>query len=329
MSPSLRYLNPVWPNYFADPFVLRTGAGYYAYGTCGPENYGLQSDGRMFPLLFSPDLVQWELLGGALVSLDEPDKPSYWAPEVAERDGRFYLYYSAGGPEGQGHQLRVAVAERPQGPFEDQRRVLMPEEPFSIDGHPFRDPRDGQWYLFFAKDFFDGERPGTGAAVVTLAEDMVSVTGPVTTVLRAASDWQIFERNRRWYDRDWAAWHTIEGPFVVFHDGLYYCLYSGGRWETPDYGVSYGVAEHPMGPYRDEWSTEGPAVLRGIEGKVLGPGHNSVVIGPDGRTEFVIYHAWDAARTARRLCIDPLRWTPNGPRCNGPSTESRDMPWRS
>ncbi len=316
----LTYSNPVWPGYMADPFVLKWRGEYYAYGTGGPENNGLQGDGRMFPLLHSTDLAHWALLGGALVPLNDPDKPSYWAPEVVKRDGRFFLYYSAGGCEGEGHQLRIATADNPAGPFRDEGRVLMPEEPFSIDAHPFRDPTDGRWYLFFAKDFFDGERPGTGTAVVPLADDMVSTAGPVTTVLRAQHDWQVFQRERYWYSRTWKAWHTVEGPFVVEHEGRYYCLYSGGRWETIDYGVGFGVGDHVLGPYVDTQDVDGPVVLKGVPNKVLGPGHNSVVMGPDGRTPFMVYHAWNMERTMRRLCIDPLRWTEEGPRCAGPTT---------
>jgi GH43 family beta-xylosidase len=240
----------------------------------------------------------------------------YWAPEVAERNGTYFMYYAAD------MRLRVATATNPAGPFRDAGIDFFPSEPFSIDASPFCDPRDGQWYLFFAKDFFD-QRVGTGTAVVRLTDDMLSARGEVRTVVRASSDWQIFERNRHWYGRTWDAWHTVEGPFVVEHEGRYYCLYSGGRWETAEYGVSYVVADHPLGPWIDEWSREGPVVLRGVPGKVLGPGHNSVVGGPDGRSRFVVYHAWDPTRTARRMCIDPLVFTKDGPRCLGPTTDRR------
>jgi hypothetical protein len=37
----------------------------------------------------------------------------------------------------------------------------------------------------------------------------------------------------------------------------------------------------------------------------------------------MVYHAWDPDFTKRRMCIDPLVWTPEGPRCNGPSTGPR------
>ena len=317
LSP-LSYQNPVWSGYLADPFILKSGDAYFAYGTGSDVGNGRQSDGRMFPVLRSHDLVNWTHLGGALEPISPSTTAPYWAPEVAERDGTFFMYYAVD------MRLRVATSRSPEGPFIDAERDLFPDEPFSIDASPFRDPRDGKWYLYFAKDFFD-ERVGTGTAVVALADDMITPLSSPTVVVRASSDWQIFQRNRHWYDRDWEAWHTVEGPFVIEREGRYYCLYSGGCWETSDYGVSYAVADHPLGPWRDEWSSSGPVVLKGIRDKVLGPGHNSVIRGPDGRTDFIVYHAWDAGRTARRLCIDPLEFTADGPRCVGPSMEPRTL----
>ena len=138
---TLEYQNPVWDGYLADPMVLKLGTEYYAYGT-GPEN-----EGRQFPVLHSKDFVNWTFLGNALETVTAPRMEAYWAPEVAAKNGKFYLYYA-------GHyKMRVAVAEHPAGPFKDAGQVLFPDEQFSIDGHPFCDPRSGKWYLFFAKDF--------------------------------------------------------------------------------------------------------------------------------------------------------------------------------
>jgi beta-xylosidase len=311
---TLLYTNPVWPGEFADPFVLKWGGEYYAYGTSS-----LLQDGRRFPVLHSPDLVHWQPLGNALEPLPHLPDGNYWAPEVAARNGKFYLYFSAGeqGAD-ETHRLHVAVADHPAGPFRTMNQ-LLPDEGFSIDAHPFRDPQDGRWYLFFARDFFD-ERVGTGLAAVPLADDMIHAAGPAVTILRASADWQIYERNRTIYGQTWEAWHTVEGPFVLWHEGQYFCLYSGGAWHSPEYGVSFGVAETVLGPYRDDWSSHGPSVLRAIPDIVPGPGHNSVVGGPDDQTLVMVYHAWDVAKTARRMCIDPLVWTAEGPRCAGPTT---------
>ncbi len=205
-SMTMEYHNPVWDGYLADPHVLRTRGEYYAYGT------GTAFEGRQFPVLHSKDLAHWTFVGNALETVTDPKLKDYWAPEVAERDGRYYLYYAGDG------RMRVAVSDHPAGPFKDVGRILFPDEPFSIDGHPYRDPRTGTWYLFFAKDFLD-QRVGTALAVAQLADDMISTIGPVRTVLRAVGDWQIFERNRQMYGRTFDAWHTVEGPAVVFRDG--------------------------------------------------------------------------------------------------------------
>lgn len=318
------YQNPVWPGYFADPFVLRWRGEYFAYGTAASLERGADETLRAFQILRSPDLVSWKPAGAALPVPEPQAAHAFWAPEVAECSDRFFLYYSRA-PAGtdEQHRLHVAVADEPTGPFEDARVLLPESEGFSIDAHPFRDPRDGAWYLFFARDYFDA-RTGTGLAVVPLDEGMRAPVGPVQPVLRANADWQIYQRNRTIYGRAWPAWHTVEGPCVVEHDGRYFCFYSGGNWQTHDYGVSYAVADHPLGPWTHA-EPAGPLVLRQCAGTVLGPGHNAVVLGPDGRTEWLVYHAWDAAGTARRMFIDRLVWTNNGPRCAGPTTTSQKI----
>jgi beta-xylosidase len=104
---NLTYQNPVWSGYLADPFVLKTGGDYYAYGTGSSVGDDL-SNGRMFPVLHSKDLAHWEFVGGALQPLSDFASTAYWAPEVAERDGKFYMYYSAAtGAGDEGRQGKV------------------------------------------------------------------------------------------------------------------------------------------------------------------------------------------------------------------------------
>jgi beta-xylosidase len=309
------YANPVYHAYFADPFVLRHEGRYYAYGTV-PEH------GRTIPALASDDLISWRPLGDVLEPLGEPGADIYWAPEVAFCDGRFWMYYSAGGEEGEAHRLRVATADEPQGPFRDTGVVLDADEPFSIDGHPFRDD-DGRWYLYFCRDFLEGERVGTGIVVAEL-EDMGSLAGDVRTVVRPFAEWNLYAARRQWYGRMWD-WYTVEGPCVRKRDGRYYCFFSGGAWRKENYGVSYATADHPLGPW-EVAETDGPSIVRTISGEVLGPGHASVVESPSGAEDWLVYHAWDAAATARLMRIDRLEWTPDGPRCDGPSTEARRAP---
>ena len=294
--------------------MLRHDGVYYAYGTA-------RSAERTVPALRSPDLVHWSPLGDVLEPI--AGDVAYWAPEVAPAGGRFHMYYSAGGEEGEGQRLRLAVADAPSGPFRDEGIVLDPDEPFTIDAHPFRDD-DGQWYLFYCCDFLDGERVGTGVVVDRL-EDMRALAADRRVVVRPYADWNLYEANRHWYGRTWDAWYTIEGPFVRKHAGRYFCLFSGGAWRKANYGVSYAVADHPLGPWQVA-PGDGPVVLRTAPGRVVGPGHASVVASPDGRSDWLVYHGWDERATARLMRIDPLAWDGGAPSCDGPTTTPRTAP---
>ena len=309
---TIRYENPLWDGYFADPQVLETNGEYYAYGT------GLAPDGCHFPILHSTDFVNWEYVGGAIAPLQDPKFDLYWAPEVVEKDGKFYLYYAGD------MKMRVAVADSPVGPFVDAGKYMFPELDFSIDGHAFLDPVSEEWYFFYARDFFD-KRPGTALSVVRLGDDMMTPVGESKTVLRAFDDWQIYERNRTLYNRQFDAWHTIEGATVVYKDGKYHCFYSGGNWQTPGYGVGCAVSDDVMGPYVDKNSKGSASVIKSIPGKLIGPGHNSVILGPDGETWFNVYHSWNEGQTKRQLCIDPIVWTKKGPKTYNPSRGVKEV----
>lgn len=52
------YTNPIYPHYFADPFVPYQGI-YYAYGT----GLTVQTNGCVFEVLRSTDLIDWRSCG--------------------------------------------------------------------------------------------------------------------------------------------------------------------------------------------------------------------------------------------------------------------------
>lgn len=311
--PPRTYRNPVYDGYFADPFVLRCAQGYVAYGT------GSVVDGRVFEVLTSPDLSRWHRAGGALEPAAAQLGPTYWAPEVVAADGRYWMYYSVG-HEDVGHQIRVASATMPLGPFVDAGVNLTPGERFAIDPHPFHDD-DGTWYLYYARDVLEAERVGTHLAVDVLTT-MTSVTGRPTPVLAPSADWQVFQRNRPIYGAVYD-WHTLEGPTVRRRGERYYCFYSGGSWQGDGYAVAWAVADSPLGPWREP-QTQG-RLLGSVPPHVIGPGHNSVFTTAGG-VDMVVYHAWDEQATARRMFLDRLSWTADGPGTRGPTWHPQPLP---
>lgn len=309
------YLNPVYDHAFPDPFVLKYCGEYWGYCT------GIQPDGRCFGLLHSTDLVHWQELGGAMTRMPN-DWPFYWAPEVVYHNGKFYLYYSTGDEVNM--QMRVAVSTHPAGPFVDSGHRLT-QEKFAIDGHVLVDD-DGKHYLFYATDFLEHTFVGTGT-VRDLMLDPFTLAGQPRPVTRPRYDWHVYEPNR--VEKGGVRWHTIEGSFVLKRKGLYYQMFSGGNWQNPSYGVSYATTDSL--DRLEEWTqvADGKQVLpilRTIPGVVIGPGHNSVVRGPDNQQLFCVYHRWAVDSSARVMAIDPLDWAGERMLILGPTTTPQPAP---
>ena len=312
---SRTYLNPIYRRNFPDPFILKYCGEYWAYCT------GFWHDGRCFGILHSRDLIHWRELAGALAPLPG-GATCYWAPEVTYDNGRFFMYYSVGDEEHM--HIRVAVATRPAGPFADSGRRLT-SEPFAIDAHVFED-EDGSRHLFYATDFLDRDRVGTGTVRDRLL-DPFTLTGRPQPVTLPGYDWQIYDPHR--VEKGGVCWHTIEGPFVLKHKGRYYQMFSGGNWRNLSYGVSYATTDNISSP--QEWEQVGDGehvlpILGTVPGQVIGPGHNSVVRGPDNRQLFCVYHRWPEDQSGRHLALDRMEWAGERLLVLGPSYEPQPAP---
>jgi arabinan endo-1,5-alpha-L-arabinosidase len=316
-----QFKNPLITTYFADPFVFYGNGRFWAVATERDTSYWNDKPARVIPIRYSADLHHWEDAGHALTVPEELRGTHLWAPEVTVADGKYYLYYAASDPAADpnhitGFCMRVAVADAPGGPYTDTGTPLtsMTKDPFAIDGHAFQDD-DGTWYFFYAADFRErndnNAHLGT-ALVVDRMANLTTLSGNPKTVARARYPWQMYEANRAMpHYNIQSDWYTLEGPVVRKRGGKYYCFYSGGNYQNETYGVDYVVADSIAGPWDCSGGKDGPRVLRTIPNKIAGPGHCSIIT-HDG-TDYIVYHAWDQAMTARQMWIDELAWTSDGP----------------
>lgn len=310
------FCNPVYPHSFPDPFVLKFRGEYFAYCT------GDAADGNVFNILRSPDLVTWEQVGSAMEPLASRP-PFYWAPEVVYDNGKFYCYYSAGNEILM--EIRVAVSDRPDGGFVDAG-VRLTKEEFAIDAHVFIDD-DGTRWMFYATDFLEHSHIGTGTVVDRMI-DWKTLKGKPRPVTRAKYDWQVYDPARK--EKGGVRWHTVEGPAVLKRKGKYFEMFSGGNWQNKSYGVSFAIADSMK--FKDEWEqfSDGEKILpilRTIPEKVIGPGHNSVVRGPNNRELYCIYHRWTDA--GRVLAIDRMDFAGDRLFVGGPTTTPQPLPYKA
>jgi beta-xylosidase len=304
--------NPVYIGDFADPYCWYENGVYYAVGTGRPP--GPRKRGFAIPMLKSTDLQHWESVGAVLKVPDDERGGQFWAPEAAVRDGVHYLYYAADG-NGHGFHIRVATSDRPTGPYTDAGKPvtdLSKTSGFAIDPTVFHDD-GGKWYLFYARDFYDSDDKTFRGTALEMDElkSMTELAGHPAVVMRAHWQWQVYQRNRNMGGKV-ADWFTLEGPEVIKRNGKYYCFYSGGNYQNDTYGENYLTADKIEGPWSEAGEYRGPQVLRTVMGKVTGPGHCSILAGPDGR-DYIVYHAWDLKMTARQMWVDPIEWKDDQP----------------
>lgn len=276
--------NPAFPG--ADPHVAVFGDRYWAYPTHAP-NPDMQFHSYDFVVYSSPDLVNWvgskPILTVEDISWlkDDGAKDHWlWAPGIAEKNGKYYFYYSVGPQNPTPSRIGVAVADRPDGPFKDIGRPLITgDKKFeAIDPMVFQD-RDGTAYLYA------GGSAGAKLKVWKLKPNLTEIDEeiPVDTPPE-----------------------FTEGAFMHEIGGTYYLSYSHGGWNNPDYSVHYATSKSPLGP----WKYEG-AILNS-DATHKGPGHHSFFQNPKTKQWYIVYHYWPSTKnepplTGRRQCaIQPV-----------------------
>ena len=340
------FSNPL-PVKLGDPFVLKTITGkYFLYGTGGVR------DG--YKTYSSDNLVNWKDEGPVFQGVTDSSwgVGNFWAPEVFEHQGKFYMFYSADwrenpNQEKENFRIGVAVADKPTGPFTNliNRPIFDPGYPI-IDADVFFDA-NGRIYLTYSRCCYkhaidsdvskwakkQGWYPDIEESWVygiELKPDLTGVIGkpaallqPPTKMSDAQSEWESrsvtsHEVNRRW----------TEGSCLFKQKGTYYLMYSANFYGGENYAVGYATSKHPLGPYKK--ANNNPVLQKNTSqgGVVTGTGHNSVTTSPDGKEMYCIYHGRTQPTGMERLVfIDKMEITAKGQLVvHGPTTTPQAYP---
>jgi beta-xylosidase len=264
--------------YYADPDLAVFDGRFYVYPTTDGSDGWQATSFRAFS---SPNLVDWTD-HGVVFSLPGDTgwaKEHAWAPAIAGRNGRYYLYYTA-----ERENIGVAVASSPTGPFRDLGGPLIADGAFpgrAIDPSVFIDD-DGAAYLCW----------GNGVAhVVRLNDDMVSFD-PSTVM-------------------SWVPTAFCEAVTIHRHRQVYYLSWSENDTRDENYRVRYATAASPFGP----WTDRGVLLEKVPQRGILATGHHSITRIPHSDEWLIAYHRFaipGGTGYRRELAIDPLIHTDDG-----------------
>ncbi|NNN22242.1 MAG: family 43 glycosylhydrolase, partial [Acidimicrobiales bacterium] len=217
--------NPVSTYDSADPDVINVSGTYYRFNTNSLGN---------IPTWKSTDLSSWTYVGDAL-----PTLPSWtnnaggtvWAPSVIHVANQYDLYYVTKDLSSSAQCISVATSSSPSGPYVDNSNgpLICPNQSsqvWSIDPSGFVDT-NGNVYLIWKY-----QANGSTIESTLMSSNGTSVAGTNVPLIVQSQGWEA----------------TVENPDLEFMNGSYYLFYSGGLWNSAQYGVGVAVCSGPLGP---------------------------------------------------------------------------------
>lgn len=284
--------SPVLPGLWADPNIAVFGQEYYLF----PTKDGFPDwSGQQFFVWKSADLVTWTRTPSAILTLNGTSgnvpwsDGSAWAPTVAEKNGKYYFYFSGNNPTFNYKTIGVAVADNPDGPYTAQPTAMVNGTEAlvanqSIDPYVFLDPISGKYWLFW----------GNGLALAAqLSDDMLSID-PDTLVEVSG---ELTEFN--------------EGSSIAYRGGLYHFNYAINDTRSEYYATGYATSTNITGPY----TYRGPILQLNASLGILGTGGSTLLNVPGTDDWYIAYHRFaipNGNGTDRETTIDRVYFDGDG-----------------
>lgn len=305
------FFNVIAPD-AADPSVFRHADGrYYATMTTGRDITLWRSE-TLSGLGAGERKVIWT------PPATGPNSRDIWAPEVVRLRGKWYVYYAADDGENANHRM-YALENDANDPFDGT---------FVEKGKIF-DPADDRWAidgavlavedrLYFVWSGWEGRVNGSQGLYIAPMSDPLNVSGPRVEISRPTFAWETRG----------APPAINEGPQFLIRGRSIHLLYAAsGSW-TDHYCVGMlraDVGSDLLSPR--SWKKHPEPVFRGANG-VIGPGHCTFTTSPDGKEDWMLYHAarYPGGGWKRSVRAQPFHWDDSGaPRFGEPAPPDRPI----
>jgi GH43 family beta-xylosidase len=303
-------LKPVGP----DPWLTYDDGWYYLSTTTG-ASVKMRRAKHLAELKDAPDVVVWK-------DDDASRNRQVWAPEFHRiptgkdaQKARWYLYYTASDGVGAHHRMYVAESAGvdPMGPYTFKAKLQTdPEDAFfAIDGSVLRLP-DGALYFLWC-----GRPAPTGQGVY---------------LSRMANPWTLTGARVHLPAGGFGCSEVREAPVTLVRDKKVLLFYSACDTGKPDYKLGLLTADvHSDLMNPASWKQHPtPVFTRADRNGVFGPGHNFFFTSPDGKEDWIVYHAKTTSAytyAGRSTRAQPFTWNPDGtPNLGSPRALYADIP---
>jgi len=286
------FKNPV-VGHGADPWVIRWQTNYYL---CQSRLDGVwvNRSARLEDIGMDHWKCVWRAPGSA------PCSKQLWAPELHCLQGKWYIYVAADDGENANHRMYVLAGSSadPQAPFTFKGKIAAPTDRWAIDGTVLQMPDQK---LYFIWSGWEGATDGVQNLYIAPMSNPWTISGERVCISHPDPKWEHHGSLR-----------INEGPETLWHDGHLFVIYSANAYWDDNYCL--GQLSWTGGNVLDPKSwVKKPEPVFAHTADVFGPGHCSFVKSPDGREDWIVYHAHVGQGTSQRdIRIQRFTWNADG-----------------
>lgn len=301
------FTNPLLPH-GADPWVTQYKGTYYYTQTTG-KDLTLWATQDMADLAHAAKRVVWT------PSASGPASHDIWAPELHRLDGRWYLYFAADSGKNETHRLFVlenASDDPLQGSWQMKGQVADSTNKWAIDATVAEIA--GQKYLLWAG--WPGDVNGEQDIYIAHLKNPWTVDSERVRLSRPEYPWE--QVGDLLSDPALPHVDVNEGPEILQHGNDIFLTYSASGCWTDYYALGLLRAKRGSNLLDPKsWTKLDHFVFRmDPAARVFGTGHNSFFKSPDGKQDWLLYHANDASGDGcggrRSPRAQPFTWNASG-----------------
>ena len=301
------FTNPLLPS-GPDPWVTSFRGMYYYMNTTG-KNLTVWATPDITDLRNAKKRVVWTAPESGPYSHD------IWAPEIHRFRGRWYIYFAADAGRNESHRIWVienASDDPMQGEWTLKGKVADDTDKWAIDASAFE--VNGQLYLIWSG--WQGDSDGEQDIFIAHLRNPWTIDSPRTLLSYPKYPWEHVGDlpNRP------AIPHVEvnEGPEMLQHGNDLFLVYSGSACWTDYYelGVLHARVGDDLLNAKSWTKFDHPFFQQDAEAAVFGPGHNGFFKSPDGKQDWIIYHAnpgpHEGCGAMRSPRTQPFTWNADG-----------------
>lgn len=307
VSAQQTFTNPIL-DYGADPYSTYHN-GYYYY------THTMQNQIVLWKTKNLADLKNAERKTIWIAPKNTQYSSEVWAPEFHFIKGKWYVYFAADNGSNNSHRM-YALENSSKNPMEGEwifkGKIASQTDKWAIDGNVFTYKK--QLYMIWAG--WEGDTNGQQNIYIAKMKTPTQIDGERVLISSPTNSWELYGALHD--DVNPAQVNVNEGPQFLTHKKKVFIVFSASGCWTDNYSLgllTFTGKNNLLDP--SAWvKSDKPILEQSDKTKVYAPGHNSFFKSPNGKEDWILYHAnsnpGDGCGVKRSPRMQQIKWDKNG-----------------